>query len=355
MSQLQKETEYWGSVDQQEIYLHHLLNTNGIQISITNFGATITNISVPDREGNFADIVLGYDDLKGYLNDPYYMGGIVGRFANRIAGGWIALDGKAHRLTVKPGGYHHHGGAIGFNKKVWKAEKILNNGFPAVKLEYLSADGEEGFPGNLLTTVTYTLNNKNQLLVNFSATTDKTTILNLTQHSYFNLAGQDKGSILQQKLTMPLAHYLPVNANQVPTGEIATVINTPFDFTEGKAIGERIDTDNEQLNLSAGYDHSWVIKANDTDELRLAAIATEEDSGRILKVYTTEPAVHVYTGNFLGDTPGKGGYVYPKRSGFCLETQHYPDAPNHANFPATVLKPGAVFKSTTIFEFDVDN
>ncbi|MDP9078492.1 MAG: galactose mutarotase [Bacteroidota bacterium] len=355
MNHLLTETNYWGTIDNQEICLYHLRNANNVQISITNFGATITEINVPDKSGNFADIALGYDDLQGYINDPYYMGGIVGRFANRIAGGWVALDGKAYRLTVKPGGYHHHGGAIGFNKKVWNAEAIVNNGFPAVKMQYLSVDGEEGFPGNLLATVTYTLNDQNQLIVDFSATTDKTTLINLTQHSYFNLAGQGSGNILDHKLMMPLTAYLPVNESQVPNGEIAPVANTPFDFTEAKTIGERIDADNEQLILSAGYDHSWVIKAEDSDQLKLAALASDEKSGRTLSVYTTEPAVHVYTGNFLGDAAGKAGYIYPKRSGFCLETQHYPDAPNRANFPSTVLKAGDTFKSTTIFEFGVRN
>ncbi|MDB4920106.1 aldose epimerase family protein [Mucilaginibacter sp.] len=354
MDKIKPVLQHWGNINDQDIYLYHLQNASGIKVDITNFGATVTAITTPDRDGNFVDIAFGYDNLQGYINDNHYIGAIVGRYANRIAGGLVELDGKFHQLTVKPGGYHHHGGIVGFNKKVWKSNPFINNGFPAVKMEYLSPDGEEGFPGNLLVTVTYTLNDQNQLIVDFFAKTDKTTLLNLTQHTYFNLAGHASGSILNHELMMPLNSYLPVNKSQVPSGEIAPVNGTPFDFKSPKAIGKDIDADNEQLFLSDGYDHSWVIKSENSDELKLAAQVTDAGSGRVLTVYTTEPAVHLYPGNALDGTSGKDGAVYTRRSGFCLETQQYPDSPNQRHFPNTVLRNGEVFKSKTIFEFGIN-
>ncbi|SHM59254.1 aldose epimerase family protein [Mucilaginibacter sp. OK098] len=345
--------KHWGTIEGQDIYLYHLQNANGIGVDITNFGASVTAITTPDKEGNFTDIAFGYDNLQGYINDNHYIGAIVGRYANRIAGGLVELDGKFHQLTVKPGGYHHHGGAIGFNKKVWKPTFIMNNGSPSVKMEYLSPDGEEGFPGNLLVTVTYTLNDQDQLIVDLSAKTDKTTLLNLTQHTYFNLAGHASGNILEHELMMPLNSYLPVTKSQVPHGEIAPVNGTPFDFKTPKAIGKDIDAGDEQLILSDGYDHSWVIKGENSDELTLAAQVTEAGSGRVLTVYTTEPAVHLYPGNALDGAVGKDGAIYTRRSGFCLETQQYPDSPNQPHFPNTVLREGEIFKSKTIFEFGI--
>lgn len=343
----------WGKVNDREVYLYHLSNSNGMEVDITNFGATVTAIIVPDSEGKFADVALGYDDLQGYINDRHYMGGIVGRYANRIAGGQVELDGELYQLTVKPGGYHHHGGDIGFNKKVWESSFLMNGGCPAVKMTYLSPDGEEGFPGNLATTVIYTLNDQNQLVVDITATTDKTTLLNLTQHTYFNLAGEAAGEIVNHVLMMPLAHYLPVTPSQVPRGEIAPVNGTPFDFTKPKAIGENISDADEQLILSDGYDHSWAIKTENSGELKLAARATETKSGRMLTVYTTEPAIHLYTGNALDGVAGKGGALYARRNGFCLETQQYPDSPNHPHFPGVILRKGGEYKSRTIFQFDV--
>jgi aldose 1-epimerase len=354
MDKTEPALKHWGVINGEHIYLYHLQNANGIEVDITNFGATVTAIKTPDRAGNFNDIAFGYDDLQDYINDNHYIGAIVGRYANRIAGGRVELDGKFHQLTVKPGGYHHHGGAVGFNKKVWKPAFIMNNGSPAVKLEYLSVDGEEGFPGNLLVTVTYTLNDQNQLIVDFLAKTDKTTLLNLTQHTYFNLAGHASGSILEHELMMPLNSYLPVNKSQVPHGEIASVTGTPFDFKSPKAIGKDINASDEQLTLSDGYDHSWVIKSKNSDELKLAAKVTEPGSGRTLTVYTTEPAVHLYPGNALDGAVGKNGALYTRRTGFCLETQQYPDSPNQPHFPNTVLREGEVFKSKTIFEFGID-
>jgi aldose 1-epimerase len=267
----------------------------------------------------------------------------------------FALDGEQYQLSVKPGGFHHHGGAVGFNKKVWSAKHFAHKGETGVILEYVSPDGEEGFPGQLTTTVTYTLNNKNQLVVDFNAKTTKTTLVNLTQHAYFNLSGQAGSSILDHELMLPLPNYLPVNQLQVPSGIVKPVKGTPFDFTTPTKIGQRINQDNEQLKLGAGYDHSFVIKEQDSPGLLTAASVTEKQSGRVLNVYTTEPSVHLYTGNFIEDnSPGKAGEKYMYRSGFCLETQHYPDAPNHPHFPSTVLKPGETFTSKTIFEFTTD-
>ncbi len=350
------ETKPWGELKGKEISLYTFKNASDLQISITNFGATIQSLSVPDANGNFEDVVLGYDGLTGYINDPFYMGSIVGRYANRIAGGKVQIDWQEYQLTVKEGGYHHHGGKEGFNKKVWDAKPFTDRRGSGVMLEYLSADGEEGFPGNLVTKVTYTLNDQNQLIVDFTATTDKTTLINLTQHAYFNLGGHNNNSILNHQMMLPLADYLPVNAMQVPTGVVTAVADTPFDFRKPTAIGELINSGHPQLVLSNGYDHSWVVKKSDSDELKLAASLWEPASKRRLNVFTTEPAVHIYAGNFLdGTSTGKSGATYPARSGICLETQHYPDAPNHADFPGTLLKAGKVFKSRTIFEFAINN
>lgn len=318
---------------------------------ISNFGASVTNLFTPDRDGALADIVLGYDNPYNYLSDRHYIGGVVGRFANRIAGGRVELDGNVYQLSVTGGGYHHHGGKTGFNKRIWTSEYIDCGDCPTVKMTYFSPDGEEGFPGNLTTTITYTLNDHNQLKVAYEAWCDKTTLLNLTQHSYFNLGGHESGSITGHKLFMPMRSYLPVNRMQVPAGEVAGVKNTPFDFTEAKELGERIMESNEQLLLSGGYDHSWVIKTSNSPELNFAAEVTEPFSGRRLRVYTTEPAIHLYTGNFLDGVPGKDSTIYQSRNGFCLETQQYPDAPNHSHFPTAVLEKDAIFKSETIFEF----
>lgn len=351
----QTDIKKWGTLNGQDIWLYELKNDHNIRVAITNFGATVQALWVPDSEGNFDDVVLGYDDLQGYVGDPFYSGAIVGRVANRIAGGNVEIEGKSYQLTVKDGGFHHHGGKEGFNKKVWKSTAFNNDHGAGVELTYLSADGEEGFPGNLLTKVTYTLNNQNQLLVDFYATTDKATLINLTQHAYFNLAGYQNKSILDNELMMPLDNYLPVNAMQVPNGVVTPVEGTPFDFRQARKIGERISNDHQQLVLSHGYDHSWVVKKQNSAELKLAARLLEPKSKRVLNVFTTEPAIHIYTSNFSDESVrGKSGVTYPVRSAVCLETQHYPDAPNHPNFPSIVLKPGGAFKSRTIFEFDID-
>ncbi|MGN6638402.1 MAG: aldose epimerase family protein [Mucilaginibacter sp.] len=346
-------TETWGKIDGQEIFLHHIQNTNGVKVSITNYGAIIQSVCTNDQHGTSADIVLGYDTPEEYIADPYYIGCIVGRFANRIAGGKVSINGITYQLSLKEGqNFHHHGGVSGFNKKVWESATFQHENASGVVLEYTSADGEEGFPGNLFTRVTYTLNDQNELSVDYFAETDQPTLINLTQHSYFNLAGHNSGDILGHYLELPLQHYLPVNNDYVPIGEVRPVENTIFDFKTAKKIKEGIDE--EQLSPAKGYDNSWVIGIQPSVEPQIAATLFDPESKRLLKVYTTEPSIHVYTGNFLGESfRGKNNATYHTRSGICLEVQHFPDAPNHPEFPTTVLMPGKPFKSQTIFRFGV--
>ena len=344
----------WGKIGDEIINLYSITNANGVKVNISNFGAAIQSVFVPDKNGIYADVVLGYDTLQGYEHDDFYIGTVVGRYANRIAGGKVEIDGKSYHVTTKEGGFHHHGGKVGFNKKIWQDRLFADGNSLGVQLTYLSADGEEGFPGNLTTTVTYKLNDANQLTIDYKAVTDKPTILNLTQHTYFNLAGHNAGSILDHELMMPHQYYLPVNVMQVPKGDAEKVKGTPFDFTHFKTIAHDINAANKQLELSYGYDHSWVVKQKRSNELVLAARATEPKSGRKLNVYTTEPAIHLYTGNFLDGSSGKDNSPYGFREGFCLETQNYPDSPNHPDFPSSVLNPGEPFSSKTVFEFDWD-
>lgn len=342
--------QYWGTYHGLDAYVYKLINVNGTTVTISNFGATIIGIEVRDAAGNFADVALGYDKLEDYIRDNQnYMGCIVGRFANRIAGGLVELDGKKHQLTIKEGGFHHHGGKAGFNKKMWD---VVDADAKSIRLNYVSPDGEEGFPGELSVSVTYTLNDNDQLLVDYEATTSKTTLLNLTQHTYFNLSGHDSPDIYDQELMMPLDEYLPVTELHVPDGTFADVTGSPFDFRKPKVFGKDINSPHPFLVMGKGYDNTWVIKKEGSPELKLAARVNDPNSGRILFVYTTEPSVHLYTGNWLEGTNGKNGVLYNNRAGFCLETQHYPDAPNHVHFPSTVLREGEVFRSRTIFEFD---
>lgn len=342
----------WGTIAGETVFLYTLINKNGMKVSLTNIGAGIQSVFVKDRLNVFEDVVLGYDTAEGYKKDPFYIGTVVGRYANRIAGGKVMLDGKEYQLTVKDGGFHHHGGKVGFNKKIWQGKPFANNEGLGVTFGLISPDGEEGFPGNLQVRVTYTLNDQDQLIADFWAETDKTTLINLTQHVYFNLAGQNSGTAMDHVMLLPSTQYLPVNNSVVPTGELVPVNRTPFDFTEAKTIGHDIDMDDEQLHLGTGYDHSWVLKPERSEELTLAAKIFEQQSGRLLTVYTTEPALHVYTGNWLdGSVTGKENARYQKRDAFCLETQNYPDAPNKAHFPSAQLHPGETYRSRTIFEF----
>ena len=338
------------TADGTAVEAYTLTNANGIEVKAISYGCIITSIKTPDRTGKLADIVLGYDTLDGYLKDSPYFGAVVGRYGNRIAKGQFTLDGKTYKLATNNGPNHLHGGNKGFDKVVWNvAEKSSADGVGVV-FTRISPDGEEGYPGNLQVTVTYTLTDRNELVVDYHAGTDKATPVNLTQHSYFNLAADD-GDILGHQLTIDADRYTPVDETLIPTGELPSVAGTPFDFRKPTAIGARINADNAQLKNGNGYDHNWVLNRTGSG-LQHAVRVLEPKSGRVIDVATTEPGVQFYTGNFLdGSIKGKGGRVYKQRSGFCLETQHYPDSPNHPNFPSTILRPGQTYSSKTVFTF----
>jgi aldose 1-epimerase len=324
----------------------YTLKSESLEARITNFGGIVVSLKVPDRKGQSADVVLGYDSLDGYLTNPAYLGAIIGRYGNRIAGGKFTLDGKTYTIPQNNGTNALHGGTKGFNKAVWSAKEIPNG----VELSYTSPDGDQGFPGNLTTTVRYTLHDKD-LKIEYSATTDKDTVLNLTNHSYFNLAGQGNGDILKDQLKINASRYTPVDANLIPTGELAPVEGTPFDFRKLTTVGDRINDNNEQLKLGKGYDHNFVLDSGG-GKLAEAAEVYEPSTGRVLQVWTDQPGVQFYTGNFLdGTITGKEGKVYQQRFALCLETQHFPDSPNHPKFPSTELKPGQKYHSVTIYRF----
>jgi len=338
--------------DGQQMDLYTLTNAKGMEVAITNFGGTIVSIKVPDKNGNIADVLLGYDDVSGYQGGKAYFGATIGRYGNRIAKGKFTLDGKTYTLPQNDGVNTLHGGTKGFSQRVWTAKDVSSPAGQALQLTYVSKDGEEGFPGNLSVKVVFTLANTNELKIDYSATTDKDTVLNLTNHSYFNLSGKGEGDILGTELTLHASKFTPVDATLIPTGELRAVKGTPFDFTKSTAIGARINQDDEQLKLAGGYDHNWVLDAGKTVALHLAAQAYDPTSGRELEVLTTEPGIQFYTGNFLdGSIHGKGGKVYNKHAAFCLETQHFPDSPNHPKFPTTELKPGQRYHTMTVFKF----
>jgi len=339
--------------DGQSVELFTLTNKRGAVAKITNYGGIVVSLEVPDRDGKQGDVVLGYDNLAGYIKNNPYFGALIGRYGNRIAKGRFTLDGKRHQLTINDGPNHLHGGKQGFDKVVWKATPEMTPAGPALRLTTTSPDGDQGYPGTLEVTAVYTLTNRNELRVDFSATTDKPTIVNLTHHSYFNLAGAGSPTILDHKLQIPAKAYTPVDSTLIPTGEIRNVNSTAFDFLKPTTIGARIGNADPQLKLGpGGYDHNWVLKTKADGRLALAAKVYEPSSGRTLEVLTTEPGMQFYSGNFLdGTIKGKGGKAYPFRSAFCLEPQHFPDSPNHANFPSTVLRPGETYKNTIIYRF----
>jgi aldose 1-epimerase len=352
---LQVRQETFGkTADGKSVDLYTLTNSNGLEVRAMTYGGIIVSMRVPDRKGKLADIVLGHDDFDGYLVNPPYFGAIVGRYANRIANGTFTLDGVKYTLPKNDGQNTLHGGLIGFNKVIWEAKEFKNQKGVGVAFNYLSKDGEEGFPGNLKVKVSYTLTNENQLIIDYEATTDKATPLNLTQHTYFNLAGEGNGDILAHEVMLNADRFTPADKTLIPTGEIRPVKGTPLDFTTPTTIGARINDNYEQLVIGHGYDHNFVIKRKD-NSLTLAARAREPNSGRVLEVFTTEPAVQLYSGNFLdGTLVGKQGHAYKKREGFCLETQHFPDSPNHPDFPSTILRPGTTFRSQTVFKFSAE-
>lgn len=335
------------------VRLYTLTNHNGMTVKVTNYGARITSIHVPDRDGVIGDVALGYNQLRGYVNatDRPYFGAIVGRYGNRIANGAFTLDGETYTLATNNSPNHLHGGLIGFDKVIWSPE--IDQTANRIKLTYQSRDAEEGYPGNLDVTVTYTLKDDNTLMIEYRAQTDKATPVNLTQHTYFNLRGEGEGNILNHVLQLHAESFTPVDETLIPTGEILAVADGPFDFTTPKTIGRDIEADHEQLRFGKGYDHNWVLKKGGTKKgLTLAAYVYEPDSGRSLEVSTTEPGIQFYCGNFLdGRLKGKSGGTYEHRGGFCLETQHFPDSPNKPGFPSTILRPGELFQSTTTFRF----
>jgi aldose 1-epimerase len=346
-SKMQKQS-FGKTEDGQQVDLYILTNKHGMQAAITNYGGTVVSLKVPDRSGKLDDVVLGYDTLDGYATGKAYIGATVGRYANRIAHASFTLDGNTYTLSKNDGDNHLHGG---FNKRVWTAKDVSGSAGQALELTYLSKDGEEGFPGNLPVKVVYTLTDKNELKIDYSATTDKDTVLNLTNHAYFNLAGQGNGDVLQQQIMIRADRFTPIDQFSIPTGELRSVKGTPFDFTTATAIGARIDQDDQQLKMGNGYDHNWVLSNGTPGSLFLGAQAYDPHSGRVLEVLTTEPGIQLYTGNFLDGIHGKDGKVYNRRNAFCLETQHFPDSPNHPNFPTTELKPGQHYESTTVYKF----
>jgi len=338
-------------IDGKTTDLYTLKNSNDIIIKITNYGGKIVQILVPDRNGNLGDVVLGYETIDGFINGSPSMGALIGRYANRIAKGKFELNGKTYTLATNNGPNHLHGGVKGFRFKVWDAKKIDDQ---KLELSYLSMDGEEGYPGNLIVKVTYTLTDDDELKIEYYAVTDKSTVLNLTNHAFFNLAGEGNGLVLDHELLINADFYTPTDDMNIPTGAINSVKDTPFDFTQTTKIGDRINDNNEQLKFGSGYDHNFILNKSDTP-LAFAARIYEPTTGRTMKVFTTEPGIQLYTGNSLSDEDiGKAGKKYPARSAFCLETQHYPDSPNHANFPTTVLNPGEEFQSTTVYKFSVN-
>ena len=335
----------------ENVDIYTLRNAHGVEARITNYGGIVVSLKVPDRNGKFDDVVLGFNELDNYLKPGPYFGALIGRYGNRIAKGRFTLNGVEYKLAVNNGENHLHGGLKGFDKVVWTGSEMKTRSGPALALTYLSKDGEEGYPGNLTTRVVYTLTNNNELKIEYSATSDKDTVTNLTHHSYFNLAGEGNGDILNTRVTINANRFVPTDAGSIPLGELRKVAGTPFDFLTAHAIGERINQDEEQIKFGSGYDHTWVINGR-PGVLRLAATAYEATSGRVMQVWTTEPGMQFYTGNFLdGTLTGKAGKLYPRRSGFCFETQHYPDSPNQPSFPTTTLKKGATYKSTTIYRF----
>jgi aldose 1-epimerase len=349
------ENAFKGSHKGKPTALFTLKNSNGMVAQITNFGAKIVSIYVPDRKGSFADVVLGYESIEEYIEGNAYFGAICGRYANRIANGKFIIEGKTYQLPINNGPNSLHGGPEGFNNQVFEAKGVdkAKNG-ETVEMLYVSKDGEMGYPGTLVVKITYTLTDKNELTLDFKATTDKATHVNICGHSYFNLAGEGKGDILEHVLNIDSDKFTPVSETLIPTGELRPVAGTPMDFTKPKAIGRNIDENYDQLGFGKGYDHNWILNKKKPGELSLAATCYESKSGRVMEVHTTQPGVQLYTANWLdGSDKGKGGKAYLMRSAFCLETQNFPDSPNKPGFPSTLLKPGETYKHSCVYKFYV--
>ncbi len=337
-------------VDGKQISLYSLENESGMKVQFTNYGARIVAVYTPDNNGIMADIALGYADIDSYLKDPYYLGCVAGRYANRIAEAKFILEGKEYNLYKNDGTNTLHGGKEGLDKKIWDTQQDGNT----VIFSYLSPDGEEGYPGNLSIKKSYTLTDNNELHIYYEAETDQPTVINLTNHAYWNLKGEGDSTILDHFFLINADLYTPVDNEWIPTGELASVVGTPFDFTQGKPIGQDIHLDNEQLKNGMGYDHNWNLNKNDDNELSFAGKLWETSTGRAIEIYTTEPGMQFYSGNFIdGTQTGKSGKAYTYRSGLAFETQHFPDSPNHPNFPSTVLNPGEIYEQLTLLKFKV--
>jgi aldose 1-epimerase len=344
-----KKENFGHAIDGKQIFIYTLKNSKEMEVKITNYGGIVVALSVPDRKGKFEDIVLGFEKLEDYTNEHPYFGALIGRYGNRVQNGKFSLNGTEYILAKNDKENSLHGGLKGFDKVVWDTE--TKKGENSLTLSYLSKDGEEGYPGNLSVKVIYTLTDSNELKIEYTATTDKPTVLNLTHHSYFNLAGAGNSDVLSHELMLNADKFTPVDSGLIPTGEMKSVQGTPMDFTKPTQIGARINQNDEQLKLGKGYDHNWILNKTG-NELSLAAKVYEPTSGRVMEVYTTEPGIQFYSGNFLdGSNIGKNKKRYNHRYGFCLETQHFPDSPNKPNFPTTVLNPGDTYKQTTIYKF----
>lgn len=343
--------------DGTAVSLYTLTNASGMTMKVMNYGGIIVSLTAPDKNGTLEDVVLGYDSLSHYIKRNPYFGALIGRYGNRIAKGKFNLEGKAYQLAQNNNGNHLHGGVKGFDKVFWNIEEFPSAEGKALKLTYLSKDGEEGYPGNLQIEVIYILTDKNELKINYKATTDKKTIVNLTNHTYFNLSGNAKTDIREHELMLNADKFVPVDKTLIPSDGLKDVVNTPFDFRTPTVIGSRIDNKDQQLEFGGGYDHCWVLNIADQSvnkDPKKAATLSEPTSGRLMTVYTTEPGIQFYSGNFLdGSNVGKGGVVYKHRHGLCLETEHFPDSPNRKEFPSVVLNPGEVYQTQTIYAFSV--
>jgi len=342
------------TADGKSVDIYTLTNKSGAEARIMTYGGTLVSLKVPDRNGQLGNVVLGFDSLDSYLAGVPFFGATIGRYGNRIAGGKFTLDGVGYQLPTNNGPNSLHGGNRGFDKRLWTAKPFVNKQGPGLKLTYVSADGEEGYPGKLTAHVTYQLHNNNTLSIDYRATTTKPTVVNLTNHSYFNLTGDPQHDILGHMLTINADRFTPVNATLIPTGELAPVAGTPFDFRTATAIGARIDADNEQIKFGPGYDHNWVLVKGKPGAVTTAAVLSDPQSGRVMEIKTTEPGLQFYSGNFLDGKPPGQGTFFNHRTGLCLETQHFPDSPNEPAFPSTVLRPGHTYKSHTALIFSTE-
>ena len=346
-----EKSDFGSLEDGTHIDAYTLTNAKGMEVKIISYGGRIVSLSVPDKNGSFENVTLGFDNIGDYVSENPFFGALVGRYGNRIAKGKFSIDDNEYTLVTNNGENHLHGGTVGFDKVVWDVKPIEKEDKAQLELHYVSKDGEEGYPGKLDVTVIYTLNDDNVLSVEYKAETDKPTVVNLTQHAYFNLTGDFSNNVLDHEIVLHADRFLPVDAGLIPTGELRNVASTPFDFTQAKTIGQDINQENNQLTLGGGYDHCWVLNG-DKGTMRTVATAYDSESGRFMEVSTTEPAIQFYTGNFLdGTLPNPQGGTYGQRSGFCLETQHYPDSPNQPEFPSTRLNPGETYETTTKFKF----